>query len=67
MPITLVLAAAPALTLSMLLSTDGSPEALMAGRGALAVAPVIAILWVVVVDAFQALKDKWFRFISRPY
>jgi hypothetical protein len=68
MPITiiLILAAAPALTLSMLLGTDWSPEALMAGRGALAAAVVIAILWVV-VDALQALKNKWFRLISRPY
>jgi hypothetical protein len=64
--IMLLLAAAPVLVLSMLQGTNWSPEALMAGRVTLAAAVVILVLWVV-VDAFQTLKDKWFRFISMPY
>jgi hypothetical protein len=68
MPITiiLILSAAALLALSMLQGANWWPEALMAGRVTLAAAVIIIVLWVV-VDAFQALRDKWFRFISRPY
>jgi hypothetical protein len=43
-----------------------SPETIMAARLILAAAVIIVTLWVV-VDALQALRDRWSRFISRPY
>jgi hypothetical protein len=68
MPITimLILATAPVLALSMLHGAAWSPETIMAARLILAAAVIIVTLWVV-VDALQALRDRWSRFISRPY
>jgi ABC-type Na+ efflux pump permease subunit len=64
--IILLLVASPILSLCMLTGSGWSPEALAVARLALVVAVVVVVLWVV-VDALQALRDRWRRFISRPY
>jgi len=64
--IVLLLAAASLLTLSMLQGDGWSPGALSVAQLALAAAVIIVVLWVV-LDVFHALRDKWSRFISRPY
>src|SRR5262245_35827671 len=64
--ISLLLAAAPLLALSMLDDALWGPATRVGAQLALAAAVAILILWVV-LDALQTLRQKWSRFISRPY
>ena len=64
--ITLLLVAIAVLTLSILLRSDWSPEALDAAKLALATAVAVVVVWGV-VDGGRALADRWRRFNSRPY
>jgi len=68
MPISIafVLAVSPILTLSMLSSTGWPSEILSAAKLALGVSLIIVILWVV-LDATRSARDRWQRFLSRPY
>jgi hypothetical protein len=64
--IALLLAAAPILTLSMMLGGNWSPAVLAAAEFVLVVSLVTLVLWVV-ADAVRTLTDRWRRFMSRPY
>jgi hypothetical protein len=55
---TILLVAISALTLSILLKSDWSPEALDAAKLALATAGAVVVVWVV-VDGGRALADRW--------
>jgi hypothetical protein len=64
--IALLLAAAPILTLSMMLRGDWSPHILAAAEFILVALVATLVLWVV-TDAVRTLTDRWRRFLSRPY
>jgi hypothetical protein len=52
--------------LFLLFGTAWSPQLLDATKLALAAFVIIVVLWVV-LDAIRCVRDRWQRFLSRPY